>query len=159
MYLWKTSDLVAQLKAGTVSEKDKMLYVLVTGLGYGIMSDPLFSIGLEYSMLDWVGLVLMILTTTVGTLYAYTKNRNGDDQDFITRYISLSVPIGIRLIVVGVVGAVAIGFIEGGTSDGIESDPKNKTTLLQLIFWTVAVAFYYWFLGKRIEDISKGSDA
>ena len=159
MYLWKTSSLVAELKAGAVSERDKMLYVLVTGLAYGLMADPLLSVDLEYSALDWVGLVLMIATTVVGTLYGYVKNRDGDNQDFITRYISLSVPIGVRLLLVALVGGVAIGFLDEEIFDGGEGGPTNQTTPLQLIFLTAVSALYYWLLGKRLEDVSKRSDA
>ena len=159
MYLWKTSNLVAELKAGTMSEKDKMLYVLITGLAYGVMSDPLFSVGIEYSILDWAGLVLMIFTTVLGTLYGYKMNREGDNRDFITRYVSLSVPVGVRLFLVALVGGVIIGFVEGAFTDGSERDSTNQTTLTQLVFMTTLSAFYYSILGERIEDVSKSSDA
>jgi hypothetical protein len=159
MHLWKTSELVAELRAGTVSEKDKMLYVLVTGIAYVVMSDPIFSIGLEYSTLDALGLALLTVITVLGTLYTYKRNREGDDRDFITRVACLAVPIGVRLLLVALIGGLVVGIIEAVLSGSSNTEHTYQTTPLQLGFVATITTLYYRSLGERIADVARGRDA
>jgi len=159
MHLWKTSELVSELQTGAVSERDKMLYVLITGIAYALMSDPMFSIGLEYSSLDGVGLVLFILITVLGTLYAYKQNRDGDNRDFITRVACLAVPIGVRYFLVALIGGTVIAITEGMVTVTTGSETTYQTTPAQLIFMTTLAALYYWSLGKRIAEVARIREA
>ena len=159
MYLWKTTELVGELRANTVSEKDKMFYVLATGLACGLGSDPLFSIGLEYSVLDGINLALMLIVTIVGTLFVYRKNQKGDNRDFVTRFVCLSVPLGVRLIAIALISGFTIGIFESYLSGGNGSDGGNQTTPIQIIFRTAIAIIFYKMLGTHIEAVAAPGDA
>ena len=100
MYIWNSSKLVEDLRSDTVTEKEKLKYVLFWVVGTMIVSDPLFHFDYEYVLNDAILSLVMLVVSIAGTIYCYKVNKNGDNKDFISRYICLSIPVGIRAFVI-----------------------------------------------------------
>lgn len=96
--------------------------------------------------------LLMVCITIIGTWLCYRTNRNGDNKDFITRYICLWIPIAIRIALLGIAALmiyVPLGMVLIGP-EYLESD-----TWLDALFIVVFVSLFYWRLYAAMRLISK----
>lgn len=99
MYLWNIKKLREDLKENRVSSREKMKYFLVfmlvvggsfyVGLGFG-------DAGIPYGYTLFEALAFIIITIA-GMLVCYQANKQGDDKEFIERFICIGFPIGIRI--------------------------------------------------------------
>ena len=107
MYLWRVDRLVEDLRSDRLTEWEGVKYLITLGVVYTLFTDPFFVAGIDYSRLDALSTLIIAVATASGTYYCYTKNRAGDDRDFVRRLVCLTVPVGVRMLpVVIVVGAV-----------------------------------------------------
>jgi len=158
VYIWKTKNLISDLKEGKVSEKEKLKYVIFLGVAYAVLSDPAISIGIEYSAMDAINLVLVVVLTVFGIIYAYKMNCKGDNTDFITRYTCLSIPIGTKIFCLALVAGILVGILDiAFMSEGIESIDESlamPTSLTQVVVTALIMVLFYYYLGKGIYEVS-----
>jgi hypothetical protein len=131
MYIWRVKSLIEDLRVERVPERDKMLYLLVTGIFYVLISDPFIYIGLKYTWLDGASLAIRLASLVVGILYVYRINKAIDNRDFITRFVCLSVPITVRVLALAVLLAIPLFTIQEFLSSSAiasESDTELLTT-------------------------------
>jgi hypothetical protein len=108
VYFWQTRALAEDLRAGHVSERQRMHYLLAhTVLMSG--SIPLnlsreWPFDLGESLLWWIGLAINV----AGVALCFEANHEGDDRDFVSRFICLSWPITVRLMVLAGLPVVAL---------------------------------------------------
>ena len=122
MYIWRTGPLALKLKANTVSETAKMMYLLLflllttsgiffyvwVPLSYRFLIGHLLStlkrilphsdgitLVKTYDIYFIIGFISIIF---LGTFWCYYTNRKGDNKNFIERFICLSVPTMIQII-------------------------------------------------------------
>ncbi len=96
MYFWKDDLLQADLKSGTVSQKDMALYYVLT---YSFIVFAMWTVDIDkeaVEIVDHVNYVLMIMGLGLGTIYAFKKYT--PEEKFIERFICLSFPLTIRLL-------------------------------------------------------------
>ena len=87
-------------------------------------------------------------------MYCYTVNRQGDDGDFIDRFICLSLPIFIKLFVCFIVIFslyMVLGFVLFGDSFDKYTDSTNW---IDVIFMVVFELVFYWKLSTSIRKVA-----
>lgn len=129
MYLWNVKKLSSGLKENKISEKEKMKYFMVMMLIWTLMFSlsALFPVQLT-DKLNYLTVSFFILVLTFVGLYScYQANRDGDNKDFVARFVCISLPINIRLLVV----VIAISTLGGILSAILLSEfPKIGADLL-----------------------------
>lgn len=113
MYLWNVKKLSSDLKENKISEKEKMKYFMVMILIWTLMFSlsALFPAQLT-DKLNYLTVSFFILVLTFFGLYScYQANRDGDNKDFVGRFVCVSLPINIRLLVIAVPISVAGGLL------------------------------------------------
>jgi hypothetical protein len=65
MYFWKVDSLVEDLKNNKVSQKEQFKYALASSILMVIAADPSFWVGWQYSFMDFVSSVTMLLITSL----------------------------------------------------------------------------------------------
>ena len=107
MYFWNVNNLINDFKDGNVTDKESVKYFILLGLMSTIVDSPVFTMNMEYSVLDTISTIVSVLAYVLGTYYIYRINKKGDNKDFIARYICLSLPIIVRLFVLlGLIGLI-----------------------------------------------------
>ena len=163
MYPWRVNSLVEDFRADKVSEKEKLKYMILFGIVIAITSSPIAWIDSKYSIMDTINLIVSIVTTTFGTYYCYSKNKAGDNKDFITRFMCLGLPIGIRILVFAVPVGFLLGIMEEAFGIGKQTNKLGEevyiTTINQVIIEFLIEITYFVYLGKKLKEIYQKSNA
>lgn len=104
MYLWRIKKLAGDLKADRVSEWEQVKYLLVLVLPMIAFSYlPAFLAMLGPAIMSAVPLFLemvVFLAITIGGITMnFRANQRGDGREFLKRFICLSVPVNIRILI------------------------------------------------------------
>ena len=162
MYIWRVNRLVEDLRADQVTEAESLKYLIFVAIICTISTDPVFAIGIEYSIFDALITLVLVIGVVFGTYYCYRKNQSGDNRDFIRRFVCLSVPVGIRLIpVVLILGMISgILFTENwpGIADldeAVEEPPQPYITAPEDFAVVVILEIiFYWYLSLFFSKVA-----
>jgi hypothetical protein len=155
MHFWKISLLENELRAGSVSQGHLF--------GYFLINIMLFTVGLEFTGYlpeeptteSIVSSCVVILSTILGTLACYNADHKGDDKDFTPRYVSLTVPIAVRTMVLLIVFLsiyIIVVRLIVNTSD--LDTYGEKTRFLDPVFIVIFVVVFYSQLSKSIRAVA-----
>jgi hypothetical protein len=166
MYLWKTDALATELKQGTLSQREQfkyyffILFLFSVGIFWYLMnsynevdknieSAPIVTIDLTFAALYPL--------VYIATLYlCYWTNRNGDNRDFSTRFISLHVPLSIKAI--GLAYAflpITLFFVAWMPNPG--NIPKDYLGWVSIRFGILIMVWLCWRLLYWFRWISHGT--
>ena len=159
MYLWNVGGLIDDLRNNSVSEFEKLKYLMATGVLVALFSDPIFSWGLRYTIMEALNLALQLAAVAAGTYYCYLQNRKGDDTDFATRFVCLGIPVGLRVLAAALPFAVLLGIIEGASGVGADiGEQTYTTTAAEVAAYALLTAAYYAYLARQIRVVSTRYD-
>ncbi len=105
MYFWNIDGLVQELKAGTISEYEKMKYLLATTLLqlFSLMNGPGFIQFMPVTntevLIQSLFFGIIVGVTVWGIYHCFIINKQGDNKNFIERFICLGFPVGVRILV------------------------------------------------------------
>ncbi|MFZ5865908.1 MAG: hypothetical protein ACOYXY_08520 [Thermodesulfobacteriota bacterium] len=163
MYLWRVDRLVEDFRNDQVTEREKLKYMILYAVVYAAVIDAVFWTGHEFTYMDAGKLLVDVLINVYGTYYCYAKNRAGDNRDFITRYMCIGLPVGVRVLVffipvffVAGVLAVAYGI---GTRTNEFGQSVSYTTWLDVLVTGAPYAVMYLYLGNKIAAVAKVAPA
>ena len=147
MYFWNIASLKKDLSSAPLSQHDSLKYFLILSfLGMiPLPKPPYFSEGnfLYFSL----GAAVLIL----GTIYAYRRNGGPQGQDFISRYVSLSWVLAVRVLPFLIVFGGLLSF-------GILSKLQESTQkIVSLIIVYAFSLFYYWRVGHHMAEVASGN--
>jgi hypothetical protein len=110
MYLLNSNKLIYELQHDLMSQADKMKYLLVT---VGSQSFLLSYLSLSTENADEPILYALFIgfVSIIGIYFCFRANYMGDNQDFITRYICLALPITIKVILLFIGLLILLEFI------------------------------------------------
>jgi len=148
VYWWKIDAVVAELKSGTMSENQKMKYLLADSVLIGLSA----MFARQGNVFDLaVGLVVLALTVG-GILVCFSANGANNGRDFVERFVCLSFPVTIRLTVFGfpalIILFIVAGMLTGGSTEGI---------LQRLVYFAWSVAFtvaYFLWIRSKLRSVS-----
>ena len=157
MYIWKVSPLIEQLKSESLSQKEQLKYFLTYSILMILATDPLFAVGVEYGFYDTVNTVIMSLLTIVGIVCCYKVNKSADDKDFILRFVTLGLPIIVRIIVLTIVVGIVFGVIDAIFIDSsyLEESETNQTTVVDVSITGVLLVIYYYYFARKLKLFAK----
>ena len=154
MYFWKIDALKRELASPTVSDRYALPYLLWLGgtelAGYALsdVAPP----NLWDRLISVVGLAAFL----VGTLYAFRCNGGATGSQFLTRYISLSWVLGIRIVVFVLAPLVAcVLAIESAVLGEL---PEHTTPFAAAAGVAYSFAFYLR-LATHIREVATRSGA
>lgn len=99
-YFWNVNQLVKDLRAGIVTEYEKMRYLLFTALleVFAVnQASNIRPVNQSEMLIKALFVGLMVALVIWGIHHCYIINQKNDNKNFIERFICLSVPISIRL--------------------------------------------------------------
>ena len=154
MYFWNTNDLESDLSNRKLSQSDKYKYLLAFMIITAVLMELSSYIPELPSFIRLIESSVVILTTIFGTMFCYKVNRQGDNADFIERYICLSLPIFFRLI-----GLIIIIFslymVCGLILLGDSFDKFTESTNWIDVILTIGFELlYYWKLSVSIRKVA-----
>jgi hypothetical protein len=160
MYLWRVDQLAARFRAGTLSEREQLSYVLVT-VGVAVTGDRYFVTWGEpvsYNEYDVATLLGSLLVILGGTVYCYVvAERSGGAAGFVSRYFCLGIPVFVRLAayflaVLAVLFPIAL-VMPDSAFDAIVGEPEPESSGLETpIIVLVLEVLYYWLLARAIRS-------
>jgi len=144
MYFWRTAKLASDLKAGAVPNRDKRNYliawIVITTLG-GYAALAMES---ESSALLILETLLVLLINVAGVLVCYGANRAGDGRDFVERFVCMTLPLFIRVVVAllaFMVAYVIVGYaIRGQRFESF----LERHNVADVLFAAAFEAAFYW---------------
>ncbi len=140
--MWNTSALVEELRAKRLSEREKAKYLAATWVVFSLL--PYMYLEVPTSRLLAVEAVLTILVTIIGIAACYRANARGDGEEFVGRFVCLSLPIGLRVLVAGLALYFAYTIVGYAVLGEERFDAVlSRYTIIDLVFTVaVGVAFY-----------------
>ncbi|GAE35153.1 hypothetical protein [Halalkalibacter akibai] len=145
MIIWNIEKLALKLKNNEITEKEKFIYFFIYIVLSGFVG--YYTIEFASNLQRMIELLITSIITILGLLFCFNINQKGDGKVFIERYICLSLPISIRIIVYGTLLYGLYMIIALFTMSGYY-DPTNDllldfvyTFLIQLVFY---VLLYRW---------------
>ena len=110
MYLWDTQALAIELKQDTLNQRERLKYIFLIvflfSVGMYLYLGNLFNesgINIDGTLVTATDLTIIALYQLIyiTTVYlCYRANRNGDNQDFTSRFISLQIPLTMKAIAI-----------------------------------------------------------
>jgi hypothetical protein len=159
MYIWRVQRLADDFRAGQVSERQQLSYLLVNVALLTIISDP-YVMGLLYlsprNVLDIAMLPAVLIIGLVGTIYCYRSARQSrEPAGFLPRYICLGLPVVVRLTVFLVLATLTAVTISGliiaipAIDAWLQSE---ETTLLDVVVCCAFEILFFLYLGRAIQS-------
>jgi len=143
-----------------VSQKEQLKYILASSILALIFTDPILSVGAEYSYLDTTSSFIILLLTITGLLFCYRNNANADNKDFILRLVTLGLPITIRFVVIIFPIGVLVGAMEAALDSTYDLETQNtKTTLYQIILLTASLLAYFAYFSSIFKRFTVAKNA
>ena len=103
MYIIDSKALAVKLKEGTLSQKEVFQYLLANTIIAAIQIQWLSVYGSNVASIVSKFLVLLyIIILCIGTIVFFRTNQKCDCKSFVERYICISFPIQIRLILINI---------------------------------------------------------
>ena len=154
MYFWKTESLAAELRNGTLSQKDRFKYLLAFMTITAIFTELSYYISEAPSTVAISESTLVIFITIFGTVWCYIANKSGDDREFIERFVCLSIPVLIHLTVIFLF-LYSFYMIIGFYLFENAFDKFTETTNWVDVGFTILFGLYfYWKLSKVIKSVA-----
>jgi len=152
MYIWNTRKLVADLSKGQLPQHEQFKYllvwVLISLLLYELPSSASEPYSLERAVISFGSAVI----TLVGTVHAYRANKGRAGSEFLVRYVSLSLPIFVRLFVL----MVPVMFLYFGIAEhGFGIDVTSSTTWGDAGFLLGFETLFFYRLAKNIRQLAE----
>ncbi len=150
MYFWKVDKLTDSLIDNSLTERDKNRYSLLYLIYVSVFTSTIVSGRSSTPVLALSGIELLVIL--LGIIICYYQNNKGDGRDFLIRYICLSVPITIRVLVTLVMLSIVIGIV-ASVMDKV-SLIRDSLSVTSLIYIFIN-GLYYYLLHKEFATITK----
>jgi hypothetical protein len=148
MIFWKTKQLRNDIITGSISEKEKMKYLLATMITYAIAGElPGSDANDGYYLAEFLSVVFV---TIIGIIFCYDANNKGDGKNFIERFICISWPITIKITVFAIVFFIIVSV----ANYDLALDYNNSS--IGIGFLIVMETIYFWRIKVHMEYVSKG---
>lgn len=144
MYFWDIKGLKNHLSSTSLSQHESLKYLLVLSF-LGIIPlprPPYFSEG------NFLYFSLGAAELICGTIYAYVKNGGAQGQDFLSRYVSLSWVMVVRMLPYILIFGLLLGV-------GILSklQESNQKIISLIVIYAIAI-LYYWRVSQHMADVA-----
>jgi hypothetical protein len=155
IHLWHTSRLTRELAHSKVSERDGMKYMLVASLLYTYITYWGLWFGAYRDWGFFFELAVVISIGLIGVFECYKANGQENGKDFVLRYCTLAVPIGIKVAVLGLVAGQMLYF--GSDYVLTQAAFRNPDLVYRYLFFILSASLVfinYWRITHHIGLIN-----
>jgi hypothetical protein len=153
MYIWKTQQLVNDLRAGPLDEGELKNYYLVYAIIISVVSHTGTNVPLDESMFVLVFNVIgSIMITIIGINAAFKANGGSAGSRFIEKAVSISLPLTIKLTVGFVLFFVLFFFL---LSENFELN-ESQIEWIFIVGSLVIEAVFMWRLTVHVRATNEG---
>jgi hypothetical protein len=144
-------ELALRFKNDAVPSRERLIYFLLFLVPATALSTT-YVINFLYdpsaNIWDYAIDTSYVLITVVGTILCYITNKNGDDREFIERYMSIGFPTIVKttliFILILLINIAIYYFMLG-------YDQSDESTYVALIYTLAFFAAYFWRLNYCIK--------
>jgi hypothetical protein len=155
MYFWNTAALAKKLRLRSLSQSEKMKYFVASSACYVLFFEINGYLNESPDFWPILRSAVTVMTTIIGIIFCYRANSEGDGQEFIDRFICLSWPIAIK-VVVGM-SLAYIAYLGGGTAiwgDRFERF-NESTTYVDMAFSLFFEVVFYWRVAYHLRWVAR----
>jgi hypothetical protein len=150
MYLWDTKALANELKAGTLKQSEKFRYFLIFVMVGYMEIDLAIYLNEPYTLNDLITSTVITIFTGIAIYLCYRINREGDDLEFLERYICLTLPVSIRFIAVILMIFIGVLTLSAFLGDSFDLWVEEGS-LLEWIVILLMEIIYFWRIWVAIK--------
>ena len=156
MYFWNINELSIKLKHNVLSPSETFKYFCVSFAILGkfvLFSAYVSGYDSQEALIDTT---ISLIVTLIGLIICFKINKKGDNQQFLTRFFCLSIPITVRLFLIMVIFLATnyLLFIWLQTIFSIQQ-LKPIYTLINAGAGIMLDVIYYAYMAKYLALISK----
>ena len=152
MFIWNINKILDSIRNDAFPESDKLKYYIITSL---------FSLFIAFETFDLIYLLgilkvsIVISMIVIGAIYVYNKNKNYDGKNFIERTTIFTVPLCIRMLLIGVVFGLVIIIVGEMSGYSDFREPSYFSIIITLIMSIIAIFWEgHWFNRLSESDIT-----
>jgi len=157
VYFWDVNPLLADLQRDRLSNSEKtryyLLYIFVVITAYAFC---IYFLGIWKQIIDFCDL-LLIAINVIGVWVCYVVNSRGDNKSFLTRFVSLSIPVLSKTVIYTIAfSAIALRVLQHLDLDhfGNRSGHGESGALALLLYIIMVWTVYYLWLASLLSLIS-----
>ena len=155
MYLWTAEALATKLKDGELSQAERFKYLLLFIILTTLITEVSLYLGEMPTVITITESVVVLMITVGGTLLSHKINKGGDNKEFIDRYVCLSIPIFIKIMVLFVGCYVAYMIFGYMVLNETFDKYTDSTTWIDVSFTLLFEILFYWRLVHYFGWVSK----
>lgn len=152
MYFFNINALARDLKQEKVTEREKAKYLFGNLLFLELAQISSWSGSTFLSPIVLASKLLALLIFVIGFFACLKANQNGDNKDFVARFMSLSFPLALLTLVLAI-SIAAIAFLAMLLA-GIPFREAQFTEFLQIIVLAIS-PIWYLILYRKIKFIAQ----
>ena len=144
-------ELALRFKNNAVPSRERLLYLLLLLIPFSMVTSTLAINALATEFANhWDNIidVLYVITTLIGTIICYITNKNGDDKEFIDRYISIGFPIFLQIFLL-IFLVYMLGTFYNIYYEIIEE--FSETSSYDFLFSFILEIYYFWKLNSSMK--------
>ena len=157
MFIWNINKILDSIRNDAFSESDKLKYYIITSLFSLFIAFETFDL---ISPIGVVKVVLAISMIIIGSIYVYNKNKSYDGKNFIERTTIFTVPLCIRMLLIGVVFGLVLG-IMGAMSGYSDYRESSYFSIIMTLIMSIIAIFWegHWFSRLSESDLTDSEAA
>ena len=147
--------LIADFQQGQVDEPLRFKYLLVTYLLLTLAVSLTVQVPPEDGLVWLLNTAVFLVAVITGTVYSYRQNKQGDNVDFLARYIAVNFVVSMRFFVAYVILFIALVLLFPLLEGTAFMDVLGVDIVLNLVLYTIVCALYYYFVVTYIRQIAQ----
>lgn len=159
MHLWNTKALAMEFRDGELPEKERFKYFFIFILLTALLIEVCLYIGEMPTVITIAESAIGMMITVGGTLLAYRTNKGGDNKEFIDRYVCLSIPIMLKMLVLLAICFIAYMIVGYMVLDEAFDKIIASTTWYDVLFTSIFEVLFFWRLTHHVSWASKRQPA
>ncbi|MGM0497921.1 MAG: hypothetical protein ACQESJ_08390 [Bacteroidota bacterium] len=167
IHLFSSKKLIQDFKKKSITQKDTMKYLIVVLL-WSLLASFCFEYPQEYisgevvqselsSKAYFIRLGVLLLIHIFGVYICFWENSRGDGENFIERFICLSVPIGIKILFFILILSVSHVLLEELIKKEIYSYVFEGGAY-EFFFDIILKIIFYFYMVTAFGEISEGQN-
>lgn len=147
--------LITDFRQGRVDEPLRFKYLLVTYLLLTLAVSLTIQVPPEDGLVWLLNTTVFLVAVITGTVYSYRQNKQGDNVDFLARYIAVNFVVSMRFFVAYIILFIALVLLFPLLEGTAFMNALGVDIVLNLVLYTIAYALYYYFIITHIRQIAQ----
>ena len=155
MYFWNIKSLATDISSNKLSEYEKFKYFIAFMIIIELSLELSYWLTPTESSYEYIQSISTVIINILGVIWCYKVNSQIDNKEFFERFICLSFPITIKLLVwffIIMVLYFTAGFILGGEEFDKFTDSTSIVDVTSLIAFNL---IFYWRLSFWTKHVAQ----